>query len=101
MHRLRRRTVCNGLDWMYRLADAPPLRCAVIGAGRMGMVHGHLLQVYPGTELVGFADPQRGAHERLASQGLRAPVFAGIPELMATAQPDAVFICTPTHTHLA
>jgi predicted dehydrogenase len=67
----------------------------------MGMVHGHLLQVYPGTELVGFVDPQRGAHERLASQGLRAPVFTRIPELLAAAQPEAVFICTPTHTHLA
>jgi predicted dehydrogenase len=83
------------------MADPRPLRCAVIGAGRMGMVHGHLLQVYPGTELVGFADPQSGAHERLASQGLRAPVFTGVPELLAAAQPEAVFICTPTHTHLA
>ena len=55
----------------------------------MGMVHGHLLQVYPGTELVGFADPQRGAHERLASQGLRAPVFTGIPELLAAIRRDA------------
>ena len=83
------------------MPDARPLRCAVIGAGRMGMVHGHLLQVYPGTELVGFVDPQRGAHERLASQGLRAPVFTGIPEMLASANPEAVFICTPTHTHLA
>src|SRR5216683_3246623 len=83
------------------MADPRPLRCAVIGAGRMGMVHGHLLQVYPGTELVGFADPQSGAHGRLASQGLRAPVFTGISDLLAAAQPEAVFICTPTHTHLA
>jgi predicted dehydrogenase len=67
----------------------------------MGMVHGHLLQVYPGTELVGFADPQKGTAERLGSQGLRAPVFASIPELLAASSPDAVFICTPTHTHLA
>jgi predicted dehydrogenase len=83
------------------MPEPRPLRCAVIGAGRMGMVHGHLLQVYPGTELVGFVDPQRGAHERLASQGLQAPVFTGIAELLAAAQPEAVFICTPTHTHLA
>jgi predicted dehydrogenase len=78
-----------------------PLRCAVIGAGRMGMVHGHLLQVYPATELVAFADPQPAAGERLASQGLRAPVFTTIADLMAAAEPDAVFVCTPTHTHLA
>ena len=41
------------------------LRCAIVGAGRMGMVHGHLLQVYPGTDVVGFADPQKGTHDRL------------------------------------
>jgi UDP-N-acetylglucosamine 3-dehydrogenase len=67
----------------------------------MGMVHGHLLQVYPGTELVGFADPQRGTRERLASQGLKAPVFPSIAELLAATSPEAVFVCTPTHTHLA
>src|ERR1041385_9528331 len=82
------------------MPDAP-LRCAVIGAGRMGMVHGHLLQVYPGTELVGFADPQMGTQDRLSSQGLKAPVFASVGELVSAVAPDAVFVCTPTHTHLA
>jgi predicted dehydrogenase len=65
------------------------------------MVHGHLLQVYPGTELVGFADPQPGTAERLGSQGLRAPVFPSVGELLAATSPEAVFLCTPTHTHLA
>jgi predicted dehydrogenase len=78
-----------------------PLRCAIVGAGRMGMVHGHLIQVYPGTELVGFADPQPGTRERLATQGLRAPVHPDIPALLDATRPDAVFVCTPTHTHLA
>jgi predicted dehydrogenase len=83
------------------MAERAPLRCAVVGAGRMGMVHGHLLQVYPGTTLIGFADPQRGTRDRLASQGLAAPVFSTISDLLTATDPDAVFICTPTHTHLA
>src|SRR5687767_10449585 len=83
------------------MPEPKPLRCAVVGAGRMGMVHGHLLQVYPGTELVGFAESQPGADVRLASQGLRAPVFGSVSELLGGTAPDAVFICTPTHTHLA
>ena len=82
------------------MAEPDRLRCAVIGAGRMGMVHGHLLQVYPGTELVGFVDPVRGTEGRLASQGLRAPVYASVAELYAATDPQAVFVCTPTHTHL-
>jgi predicted dehydrogenase len=80
---------------------AAPLRVAVVGAGRMGMIHGHLVQVYPDTELVGFVDRDAGLRDHLASQGLRAPLFPGIAELYAAAPPDAVFVCTPTHTHLA
>ncbi len=76
------------------------LRVGVIGAGRMGMVHGHLLQVYPETELVGFVDKAAGLAGHLASQGLRAPVFPDLESLFEKAAPEAVFVCTPTHTHL-
>ena len=78
-----------------------PLRAAVIGAGRMGMVHGHLLQVHPETELVGLVDRDTGLAEHLASQGLRAPLYPSVDALYRAAEPEAVFICTPTHTHLA
>ena len=77
------------------------LKVGVIGAGRMGMIHGHLLQVFPDTELVGFVDPSPGLAGHLESQGLRAPVFAELEALFQKAAPDAVFVCTPTHTHLA
>jgi len=77
------------------------LKVGVIGAGRMGMIHGHLLQVFPDTELVGFVDPSPGLAGHLESQGLRASVFAELEALFQKAAPDAVFVCTPTHTHLA
>jgi predicted dehydrogenase len=80
---------------------SPRLKVAVIGAGRMGIVHGHLLQLYPDTELVGFVDPSAGIASQLASQGLRAPVHAELEALFRQAAPDAAFVCTPTHTHLA
>ena len=76
------------------------LRAAVVGAGRMGMVHGHLLQVHPDTELVGFVDRDTSLAAHLASQGLAAPLYPSIGEVYAKASPEAVFVCTPTHTHL-
>jgi predicted dehydrogenase len=79
----------------------PPLRAAVIGAGRMGMVHGHLLQVHPETELAGFVDRDLRLRDHLASQGLRASLHPSLDALRAAAPFDAVFVCTPTHTHLA
>jgi predicted dehydrogenase len=82
------------------MATDAPLRAAVIGAGRMGMVHGHLLQVHPDTTLTGFVDRDTSLAAHLASQGLRAPLYPSIDALWAAGTPDAVFICTPTHTHL-
>src|SRR5262249_43187867 len=67
----------------------------------MGMIHGHLLQVHPETELIGFVDRDVSLREHLASQGLRAPLYPSLEALRGAAEPDALFICTPTHTHLA
>jgi len=78
----------------------PTLRVAVVGAGRMGMIHGHLLSIYPETEVVGFVDPDTGLRDHLVSQGLQAPLYSKIDALFAAAEPEAVFVCTPTHTHL-
>ncbi len=77
------------------------LRAAVVGAGRMGMVHGHLLQVHPETELVAFVDRDTGLAAHLASQGLRAKLYPSLEAAYADTSPDALFVCTPTHTHLA
>jgi len=79
---------------------SPPLRVAVIGAGRMGMIHGHLLSVYPETEVAGFVDSNMGLREHLASQGLRGPLYPNVEALFTATSPEAVFICTPTNTHL-
>jgi len=67
----------------------------------MGMIHGHLLQVHPETELVGFVDRDQSLAAHLASQGLQAPLFPSLEALYAATSPDAMFVCTPTHTHLA
>lgn len=82
------------------MTDSRPLRAAVVGAGRMGMIHGHLLSIYPGTEVVGFVELNTGLRDHLASQGLRAPFYPKVEELFAASAPDAIFVCTPTHTHL-
>jgi predicted dehydrogenase len=49
---------------------------------------------------VGFADRHTGLQSHLESQGLRAPVYPEVAALFEKAAPEAVFVCTPTHTHL-
>ena len=83
------------------MTDRTPLRAAIVGAGRMGMIHGHLLNVHPDAEVVGFVDRDTSLAPHLASQGLRAPLYPSLDALFQAATPEALFVCTPTHTHLA
>ena len=82
------------------MTERPKLRAAIVGAGRMGMIHGHLLNVHPETQLVGFADRDTSLAAHLQSQGLTAPLYPSLEALFAATKPDALFVCTPTHTHL-
>src|SRR5205814_1627782 len=66
-----------------RMSAPARLRIAVVGAGRMGMVHGHLLQIHPETELVAFVDRDTGLAAHLASQGLRAKLYPSLEEAYA------------------
>src|SRR5206468_2355428 len=46
-------------------------------------------------------DPDTGLAAHLASQGLRAKLYPSLEAAYADTAPDALFVCTPTHTHLA
>ncbi|HUB12584.1 MAG TPA: inositol 2-dehydrogenase [Acetobacteraceae bacterium] len=70
------------------------LNIAVIGAGRIGQIHARNVATHPNATLVGIADPDRGAAERLA-QATGATVI----RLDDAFSADAVMICSPTSTH--
>lgn len=73
------------------------MRIAVLGAGRIGRIHGLNVASRPGVELVAVADPLAPAAEALA-KATGAEVRS--VEAAATAKDvDAVVICTPTTTH--
>lgn len=75
------------------------LDVAIIGLGKMGILHGSMLSVIPSARLVGLVDQQEhlGAHVR--SMGLDAPFYSSIDQLLGHSPVDAVFVCTPAFTH--
>ena len=73
-------------------------RCAVIGAGYLGRFHAQKYAAIGRAELVGVADPDPAARERIAGE-LRVPVFADHRELLGRV--DAVSVATPTGLHHA
>ncbi|MHC4992295.1 MAG: Gfo/Idh/MocA family protein [Planctomycetota bacterium] len=76
-----------------------PLRCAVVGVGRMGRHHARVYAVSEGSELVGVVDTNGQAAEEVVGQW-GGTVFGSVDELVA-AGVDAVTIATPTIHHRA
>lgn len=69
-----------------------PVRAAVVGLSRSGLLHGAILSSVTGCELVGFCDPRPEARRAARGLGFRAPAFDRIEKLLDRTQPDAVWI---------
>lgn len=87
------------------LAEAPrpsrPVRVGVVGLGRMGMTHTAVLSMIPNVEVAGFVDHHPAHAKPLRGMGHAAPVFRSVDLMIDAVRPDAVFVCTPQHAHLA
>lgn len=73
------------------------LRFAVLGAGRIGQVHARAISSVAGAELIAIAEPFEAAAK--AAQEKYGCEIRTIDEVAASADIDAVVICTPTDTH--
>jgi myo-inositol 2-dehydrogenase/D-chiro-inositol 1-dehydrogenase len=70
---------------------------ALLGAGRIGQIHGRTIAASKRARLAGIADPfPDGANALSAVTG--APVLS-VDELLASKDVDAILIATPTDTH--
>ena len=73
------------------------LRFAILGAGRIGQVHARAVAGTPGAKLIAIADPVASAAQ--AVQAAYGCDIRSIDAIAASADVDAVVICTPTDTH--
>lgn len=73
------------------------LNVALLGAGRIGQVHGDAIAAVPGAQLVAVADAMEAAAKAVADK--HGAEVATIDAIEASADVDAVIICTPTDTH--
>jgi myo-inositol 2-dehydrogenase/D-chiro-inositol 1-dehydrogenase len=73
------------------------VRFALLGAGRIGKVHAKAIGANAGAKLVAVADAMPQAAKDIAAQyGCEVRT---IEQILASADIDAVVICTPTDTH--
>ena len=77
-----------------------PLRCAVVGVGRMGRHHARVYASTPGVTLVGVVDASEARRNEIAAKH-NTRAFATVSELLAAAPGvDAVTVAVPTVAHL-
>lgn len=76
------------------------VRLAVIGAGRMGAAHAHVLRGVPGCRVATVADPRSEAAGALA-QAVGATPAADVDAVFGSPDIDGVVIATPVSTHAA
>ena len=70
---------------------------AVLGAGRIGRIHGRNAAGHPGAKLVAVADPHASAAQELADA--TGAQIASLDAIIERTDVDAILICTPTTTH--
>jgi len=73
------------------------IRIALLGAGRIGKIHGRNAALNPKARLVSVSDPHRPSAEALAAE--TGAVVRDLEEALAAGDVDAVLVCTPTTTH--
>jgi myo-inositol 2-dehydrogenase/D-chiro-inositol 1-dehydrogenase len=69
----------------------------LLGAGRIGRIHGSNVAAHPGASLVAVADALPDAARKLAAE--TGSKVASIEAIIADKDIDAVVICTPTDMH--
>lgn len=74
--------------------------CLLIGAGKIGIVHGLQLLNNPKAHLVGIVEPNPKASGLFKSMGFPGPYFDTLVEAVEGTQPAAAVIATPAFTHL-
>lgn len=76
-----------------------PARVAVVGAGRMGMVHLRALGALAAADVVAVVDPSAIARDHVTAMGITA--MSSVPELVAAGGIDAAIVAVPTPAHAA
>lgn len=78
---------------------ASPTSVAVVGFGKMGILHSSILRAMPAVRLAAMVEPQPLLRSLAPSVLKDVPFYKDVGRMLADVSPDAVFVTTPTGTH--
>jgi predicted dehydrogenase len=82
------------------VSESRELRAAVIGLGKLGLLHAATLNVLPGCRLVAVADRTKTVLDGLKSRMEGISTYGDHLKLLDDVRPDLVAIATPTGLHV-
>jgi predicted dehydrogenase len=80
--------------------DPKKVRVALIGFGKLGILHSAVVNMVPNAELVAIADVNKQLATYIQQAGLKAPFYSDVDKMVAEVQPEAAVICTPAFANL-
>jgi predicted dehydrogenase len=75
------------------------LNVAVVGLGKMGILHTTILNTMPHVTISAIIDTQAQLINTVRSMGIHAAFYSSLPEALKKQSFDCVYICTPTFAH--
>ncbi|MEM7165318.1 MAG: Gfo/Idh/MocA family oxidoreductase [Planctomycetota bacterium] len=81
-------------------SDTKVLRTAVVGFGKMGLLHAGLASGLPGSDLVAVVDKADTLLNGFRQQRPELAGYDDVAKMLDAEKPDAVFITSPTHLHV-
>jgi predicted dehydrogenase len=81
------------------MSEPTPLRAAVVGMGKLGLLHAGIFNVLPGSRLVAAVDTSEQVLRVLQSKANSIACFKDHSQMLNEMTPDLVVIATPTGLH--
>lgn len=81
------------------MSDNNPTRIAVVGLGKMGIMHAAMVSTVPGAQVAAICDRQKALGHHVGSMGVRAPFYDDFLRMLEAEKPDGVIVSTPQFTH--
>lgn len=88
-------------DGVAQLMQPKKIHLAIVGLGKMGTLHMSILNTFNEVEIVALIDTNVALYNTVKSMGIKGNFYASLEEACQSEKIDAVYIITPTFTHLA
>lgn len=92
-------SVAEGIRTYLSRSKDSRLPIAIVGLGKMGILHSTILNAMEHVRIVALVDREKSLGTTAQSMGIKAKFYKDLSEALAQETIKAVFICTPTFAH--